>query len=185
MKSRQLVYVPSSLKGKVNHRRSEIEHAITHHIDVNIDDDPEYYKSLSEKLKNIIKRHHEHWDELVQLLLEFRENIERDHEQQADELGLSNTEFASHNILMAEVALVQGESTDSATQDEVIAVTKDLVDMFNEAIRIVDFFSKQDEVKRMKKAIKRRIIDASFDDSDLRKVVMDRFMELAKHKFKT
>lgn len=86
---------------------------------------------------------------------------------------------------MAEIARVTGnESLDEATHEEVIAVTKDLVDMLDEATGIVDFFKKQDEVKRMKKNIKRRIVDASFDAPELRATVMDRFMELAKVKFK-
>ena len=99
-------------------------------------------------------------------------------------MGLSETEYAFHNILMAEVARVTGnESLDEATHDEVINVTKDLVDMLDEATGIVDFFKKQDEVKRMKKNIKRRIVDSSFDDPEIRTVVMDRFMELARVKF--
>ena len=61
-------------------KASEIEHAIRHHIDVNLDDDPEYYKSLSDKLKAIIQKHQEHWDELVQLLMDFRDNIEKNRE---------------------------------------------------------------------------------------------------------
>ena len=48
----------------------------------------------------------------------------------------------------------------------------------------MDFFKKQDEVKRVKKNIKRRIVDCSFDDAGLRTAVMDRFMELASVKFK-
>ena len=86
---------------------------------------------------------------------------------------------------MAEIARVRGdEALDEATHDEVIAVTKDLVTMLDEATSIVDFFKKQDEVKRMKKNIKRRIVDSSFDDPEIRTAVMDRFMELAKVKFK-
>ncbi|WP_279381382.1 type I restriction endonuclease subunit R [Candidatus Thiosymbion oneisti] len=166
-------------------KASEIEHAIKHHIDVNLDDDPEYYKSLSDKLKAIIRKHQEHWDELVQLLMDFRDNIEKNREQQAGDLGLSDTQFAFHNILMAEVARIRGdESLDEATHEEVIAVTKDLVTMLDEATNIVDFFKKQDEVKRMKKNIKRRIMDTSFDVPDIRTAVMDRFMELAKVKYK-
>lgn len=64
-----------------------------------------------------------------------------------------------------------------------VAVTKDLVDMLDEATEIVDFFKKQDEIKAVKKKIKRELLETSFDDEDLRKVVMDRFMQLAKVKF--
>ncbi len=162
-------------------KASEIEHAIKHHIDVRIEDDPEYYSSLSEKLNAIIERQGEHWDELVQLLLQFRDNIEAERQQQADDLGLTDVEYAFHNILMAEISKYSGEETlDEVTHDEVIQVTKDLVDMLDEATQIVGFFSKQDEIAGMKRKIKRRIVASSFDDEELRAVIMDRFMELAK-----
>jgi type I restriction enzyme R subunit len=55
---------------------SEIEHAIQQHLTVKLDEDPEYYKSLSEKLNGIIEKHKEHWEELVQMLMDFRDDIE-------------------------------------------------------------------------------------------------------------
>lgn len=166
-------------------KASEIENAIKHHIDINLAEDEEYYKSLSLKLNEILLKKSEHWDELVQLLLNFRGTIESDRKQAADKLGLSDTEFAFHNILNAEVARITGnESLDEATHDEIIQVTKTLVDMMDEATNIVDFFKKPDEVKRVKKNIKRAIVASSFNDEALYGVLMDRFMELAKVKFK-
>jgi len=165
-------------------RASEIEHAIKHHIDVNLEEDEEYYKSLSEKLKAIVEKHKEHWDELVQLLLEFRDGIEENRKEQAENLGLSETEFAFHNILVSEIIRITGsEAIDEATHEEVILVTQDLVDMLDDATEIVDFFNKQDEIKAVKRKIKRKLVEASFDDKELRKAVMERFMELAKVKF--
>jgi type I restriction enzyme R subunit len=167
-------------------KASEIEQAIKHHIEVNLEQDEEYYKSLSEKLKSIIERHQEHWDELVQLLLDFRDGIESNRKKQADDLGLSETEFAFHNILAAEITRLTGnEAIDESTHDEVVQVTQDLVTMLEEATAIVDFFNKQDEIRRVKQRIKRRILETSFDDPGLRKVVMDRFMELAQVKYKS
>lgn len=169
-------------------KASEIEYAIRHHIEVNLEEDPEYYKSLSEKLKAIIEKQEEHWEELVQLLLEFREGIEVNHRKQADDLGLSDIEYAFHNILSAEITRIsENESLDEDTHDEVIKLTKDLVEMLDEATAIVDFFKKHDEVKRVRLDIKRKLLDAkneTLHDPDLRKVVMDRFMELAKVKYK-
>ncbi|TLS78289.1 type I restriction endonuclease subunit R [Mariprofundus erugo] len=165
-------------------RASEIENAIKHHISVNLQEDEEYYKKLSERLKAIVDKHREHWDDLVQLLLEFRDTIEVNHKKEAEDIGLSQVEYAFYNILVAEITRITGnESIDEATHDEVIQVTKDLVDMLNEATAIVDFFSKQNEISAVKKRIKRRVIETSFDDADLRTAVMDRFMELAKVKF--
>ena len=58
-----------------------------------IDDDPEYYKSLSQRLEDIIKKNEDKWDELVQLLMDFRGSIEENRERQAEDLGLSETEL--------------------------------------------------------------------------------------------
>lgn len=166
-------------------KASEIENAIKHHIDINLAEDEEYYKSLSARLNEILLKKSEHWDELVQLLLNFRDTIQSDRKQAADNLGLSDTEFAFHNILVSEVARITGnDALDEVTIAEIIEVTKALVVVMNEATGIVDFFKKPDEMKRMQKNIKRTIVESSFDDAGLRKVVMDRFMDLAKVKFK-
>jgi len=166
-------------------RASEIESAIKHHITVNLGEDPEYYKSLSLRLRDIIEKTKGKWEEQAQLLLEFRNNIETNREQAANELGLSETEFAFYNILMAEVTSHAGEDAISeAVHDEIKATSQDLVGMFDEATQIVDFFSKPDEVKRMKKEIKRAVLDCSFGEKALVNVVQDRFMELAQNKFK-
>ena len=84
-------------------KASEIENAIKQHIRINIDEDPEYYKKLSERLKDIIQRQGEKWDELVQLLLDFRNDIEKERKQGASEAGLTETEYAFYNILLAEL----------------------------------------------------------------------------------
>ncbi len=44
--------------------------------------------------------------------------------------------------------------------------------------------SQQDEIKTMERNIKRSLIEEDFNDPELRKVVIERFMDLAKVKFK-
>jgi type I restriction enzyme R subunit len=118
------------------------------------------------------------------MLLEFRNGIESGHKQAAVDLGLNETEFAFYNILMAEVTAHNGEETVSeAVHDEIKTTSQELVGMFDEATQIVDFFNKLDEVKRMKKEIKRAILDTSFGEKSMVTVVQDRFLELAKTKF--
>jgi type I restriction enzyme R subunit len=185
----------TGFKDKVNEHKSDktkasdIEHAIKHHITVNLEKDPEYFKSLAEKLSTIIEKHKEHWEELVQLLLDFRDEI--DQGQELPE-GVKDEEAPFYNILVAEVTKASGDgslrnaegSLDEATHDEIIATTKALVDMLDKATRIVGFFDKHDEIKTAKKDIKRILIETTFDTSELRQAVIDRFMELAQVKFK-
>lgn len=165
-------------------KASEIENAIKHHIKINIEQDPEYYKSLSERLSDIIRKGEEKWDDLVQLLLNFRESIEVNRASQAQDLGLSETEYAFHNILMSELSKeYESDVIPEDMHQKIISVVKELVHMMNEATAIVGFFSKWDEQKRVKKEIKRTILE-HFDSKDLVTAVTDRFMELAEVKFK-
>jgi len=161
-------------------KASEIEYAIRQHIKINAEEDPEYYKGLSERLEDIINQHEEKWDELVQLLLGIRDTIESEHEGIASSLGLSPTELSFYNILIAELG--GSDSLEQSQKESVKTVIQSLVQMLDEASQIVDFFSKWDEQKRVKRAIKRVII-ANFDES-LVKPVTERFMELAEVKFR-
>ena len=74
------------------------------------------------------------------------------------------------------------QSVDAEAAQRVKEVVQSLVEMLDEATQIVDFFSKWDEQKRVKRDIKRSIIQ-HFDQS-LVEPVTERFMELAEVKFK-
>ena len=160
-------------------KASEISNAIRHHINVNLDEDPEYYKKLSERLEDIIQKHENRWEEMVQLLLDLRDNIETDHKKNADDLGLSQTELAFFSILLSE--LNEEQKNDEETIIKAKEVVSSLVELLDEASQIVDFFNKWTEQKRIKKNIKRLIIK-NFDES-LVDQVSSRFLDLAKVKF--
>ena len=105
--------------------------------------------------------------------------------EKAKDLGLNETEFAFYNILNAEVVKSFGEETFSdEVHERILSLVKKLVNQFEESSNIVGFFLKQDEIKTMQRNIKRAMIEDEFDDPDLRKIVIERFMELAKVKFK-
>ena len=106
-------------------------------------------------------------------------------EYAAKDLGLNETEFAFYNILNAEVVKSFGEETFSdEVHERILSLVKKLVNQFEESSKIVGFFLKQDEIKTMQRNIKRAMIEDEFDDPELRKIVIERFMELAKVKFK-
>ena len=78
-----------------------------------------------------------------------------------------------------------GEETFSdEVHERILSLVKKLVNQFEKSSKIVGFFLKQDEIKTMQRNIKRAMIEEEFDDPDLRKIVIERFMELAKVKFK-
>ena len=64
-----------------------------------------------------------------------------------------------------------------------IEVVKKLVQMMEDASSMVDCFNKEDEIRNVRREIRRTIMMTSFDDENLRKIIMEEFMELAKVKF--
>ena len=172
-------------QGNDRAKASEVEHAIKAHLKVKLDDDPEYYQSLALRLEEIIQKYQQKWQELVQQLLLFRDGMEQEKTQKATDLGLNQTEFAFHGILMAEIIKASGDdSMDEENHERVLDLTKELVAKFQEATKIVGFFEKWDEVARIKKEIKRAILDQPFGDKALVDAVTERFMDLGKRHFR-
>jgi type I restriction enzyme R subunit len=166
-------------------KASEVEHAIKAHLKVKLDDDPEYYQSLSLRLEEIIQKYQNKWEELVQQLLLFRDGMEREKSQENQDLGLSETEGAFYRSLMKAVtSTTEVDALDEETHQRVLDLTKELVSEFQEATQIVGFFDKWDEVARIKRQIKRAILDQPFGDKDLLDAVTERFMDLGKRHFR-
>ena len=156
---------------------AELEYAIKNHIKVKSEENPEYYKKLSQKLREILNSRHEKWEELVQVLLDFRDGMEKDLRKEATELGVSETEHAFLGTLKV-------HCKDKRAEKELVVITKDLVRMLEEAVSIVDFFEKEREIREVKRNIK-RLLDESglFDALEDRKVIKaitDKFIDLAK-----
>jgi type I restriction enzyme R subunit len=165
-------------------KASEIESAIKTHISINLGEDPEYYRSLSLRLRDIIEKTAGQWELQLELMLTMTGDIGTEHQQAAQEVGLSETEFAFYNILMSEVLQAKdGDLIDEGIHEEIKTTIQSLVKMFDQATEIVDFFNKPDEMKRMKKEIKHAVLDQSFGDKALVNILQERFMDLAKTKF--
>lgn len=166
-------------------KASEVEHSIKAHLKVKLDDDPEYYQSLSLRLEEIIQKYQNKWEELVQQLLLFRDGMEREKSQENEDLGLSETEGAFYRSLMKAVtSTTEVDALDEETHQRVLDLTKELVGEFQEATQIVGFFDKWDEVARIKRQIKRSILDQPFGDKALVDAVTERFMDLGKRHFR-
>ncbi len=166
-------------------KASEVEHAIKAHIKVNIDEDPEYYQSLSRRLEEIIQKSEDRWDELVEKLIQLREEMEMEKDPRGGTPGLSEEEGPFYRVLMAEVTKASGdEAMGEGTHQKVLDLTKKLVAEFQEATQIVGFFDKWDEVARIKRQIRRSILDQPFGDKALVDAVTERFITLAKVRFR-
>lgn len=159
---------------------SEIEHGIKHHITVNVENDPEYYKKLSERLNDILDKQHGKWEQLLLELKEIKRScFEATRELKAEELKLSKQEYAFYNILKAETGK---ETPTENEQNEMVEITESIFDIIKEKTAIVEFFRKDDEVKALRREIKRALVEAVKENA-VRNRIIERYLELAKVEF--
>ena len=138
-------------------KASEMEHAVRHHIRSHVDEDPVYYRKLSERVDEILDRLEDRWD---QIALEFEEMIDEINAGRTDEeeTGLDPaTELPFHNRMVEKLATSQADAS-----ERLILLTRRLVTKIRWIIGAVGFWDNATKQDELRKAIKR-----SLDDSEL------------------
>jgi type I restriction enzyme R subunit len=62
-------------RGRTKTKAAEIEHAIRHHLDVDLDDDPDLQASFAEALKKILEEFRDNWNKIYEELEKLRNRI--------------------------------------------------------------------------------------------------------------
>ena len=78
-----------------------MEHAIRRHCTVHHDEDPAFYKSLSEKVDALIEKHQDEWDLLVEKLDELRAQAVAGRQQGQSGMSKEATTFYEHVLAVA------------------------------------------------------------------------------------
>lgn len=162
-------------------KASEMEHAIRHEIHVKLEENPAFYKSLRERLEQIIEdRKQQRIDAARQLeLLQGLIHEARDEEGAAQRAGLSDFAFAIYGVLNAGEA--SGVAEPEITYGE---ARKDLATLLQESLEpstaIVDWSTKEDVQREMRQRIKKILRVAQFGDAAKVEAVTAKIMELAR-----
>ncbi len=131
--------------GNPEAKASEMEHAIRKHCTVHFDEDPAFYKKLSEKLDKLIEEHRNQWDliarEMEPLIREAREG------RAADATGPDRKTAAFYDHVSN---LAFGGQVPEAHQASFSKLIAALVESLQSTIDILDFWKKPIEVKRLK-----------------------------------
>jgi type I restriction enzyme R subunit len=163
---------------------AEIEYAIKNHINLNREQDPDYYDKLSKRLSEILDSREENWEQLKLMLLELRNTMETNRAAEADRLGLDDEEFAFFGLLRtAALKKYPDREEDEEFIKVLLDLTTDLHAELKKKARMVDFFRKDAEIKKVKLGIKRAIcVTDIFDEEDKRLIqdIQGKFIELAK-----
>jgi type I restriction enzyme R subunit len=119
-------------------KASEMEHAARYHITIHFNEDPPYYRKLSERLEEILSKFKDNWDELIAALREFTTEVRAG--RPADESGLDpRTQAPFLSLLVEEIEAGEGKVS-KETLRKLAEMTVELVDHVRQEIRVVDFW---------------------------------------------
>jgi type I restriction enzyme R subunit len=167
-------------------KASEMEHAIRHEISVKLEEDPVFYQSLKERLEKIIEeRKQERIDAAKQLkLLQTITDEMKNVHKVAEEMGMSETEFAFYNILSKK----DGDHGEGKISEERPSYggrkgpNKELAGLIFESLEklaVVDWMHKDDVQREMRRQIKRHLRAAGYKLEEVEPLTI-KLMDLAR-----
>jgi len=144
-----LAQVQKHAKGDPEAKASEMEHALRKHCTVHFDEDPAFYKRLSEKLEKLIQQHRDNWELLAEGYEQLRSEAIRGRQDAVEGLSKEATTFYDYVIDLA-------YGPDSVPDEHQTALKKlmaCIVELLQDTIAILDFWKKPIEVRKLRGAI--------------------------------
>jgi type I restriction enzyme R subunit len=131
--------------GNPEAKASEMEHAIRKHCTVHFDEDPAFYKKLSEKLEKLIEEHKNQWDLLAKEMEPMIHEAKAG--RTAGQSGM-NRETSTFHDHIADIAF--GGNVTEEHREKFGVLVSEIVESLQETIDIIDFWKKPIEVKRLR-----------------------------------
>jgi type I restriction enzyme R subunit len=140
--------------GSAEAKASEMEHAIRKHCTIHFDEDPAFYKRLSEKLEKLIQDHHDNWEVLAEGYEQLRKEALQGRTETVEGLTREATTFYDYVIELA----YDGGPVPSEAQAPLKRLMSLIVCILQDTIGVLDFWKKPVEVKRLRGDIDTEIL---------------------------
>jgi type I restriction enzyme, R subunit len=141
-----LANVRKHAQGDPKAKASEMEHALRRHCTVHFDEDPAFYKRLSEKLEKLIEAQRENWEALAEGYEQLR--LEAMQGRTTSIEGLSREATAFHDYVAQLV--FQDSVVPPEYRDELEKLAARAVETLRNTIGIIDFWKKPVEVRKLR-----------------------------------
>ncbi len=136
--------------GNAEAKASEMEHAIRKHCTVHNDEDPAFYKSLSEKVEKLIDQYQDQWEKLAEELEKLRTEAIEGRTRGEEGMSKEATTFYEH---IANEAFEDGEVPAQA-KPIMKALMAAIVETLRDSIGSIDFWNNSDKQKKTRSEIK-------------------------------
>lgn len=165
--------------GNAEAKASEMEHAIRKHCTVHHDEDPAFYRSLSEKVEQLIDQHQEQWELLAAELVKLRKVAVEGRKQGEDGMSREATTFYAH---IANEAFPNGVVPESARKT-LKTLMESIVETLQHSIGSIDFWHNSDKQKKARSDIKTALTLTGIDElKQQRERLAVEIMKLAKNR---
>lgn len=162
-------------------KAAEVEHAIRHFIDLNIDEDPELFASFAKALEEILKNFKGNWKLIYEELEKLREKI-RNREKE-ETYGLDRKkQMPFFRIFKAELF-----DNRDLTEDEIarnVNLTQHIFNLVATEIKLTGFWDSTPAQLKLKAELQKMLLSPEFKDLPniiiKRNEIISRLMELAK-----
>ncbi len=131
-------------------KASEMEHAIRKHCTVHQDEDPAFYRSLSEKVENLIDQYQGQWEKLAEELGKLRAEAIEGRKQGEEGMSKEATTFYAH---IANEAFADGKVPQKA-KPIMKVLMETIVEVLQESIGSIDYWTNSDKQKKTRSEIK-------------------------------
>ncbi len=132
--------------GNAEAKASEMEHAIRKHCTVHFDEDPAFYRNLSEKLEKLIEEHKNQWELLAKEMEPLVQEAMAGRTAEASGLPKEISVFQDQIAHLAYGAHDLPEGHRAA----VLQLVERIVEILQRTIGIINFWKKPIEVKRLR-----------------------------------
>lgn len=168
-------------KKRTKTKAAEVEHAIRHFIDVNIDEDPELFASFSEALEKILKDFKGNWEEIYKELEKLREKIKN--REKEETYGLDRRkQMPFFRIFKSELFENKDLSEDEIAKN--VNLTQHIFNLVSTEIRLTGFWDSIPAQSKLKSELQKVLLSPEFiklpNMVKKRKEIVSRIMEYAK-----
>ncbi|MBF0407755.1 MAG: type I restriction endonuclease subunit R [Candidatus Riflebacteria bacterium] len=183
------------------HKRSktkaaEVEHAVRHHLDVELNDDPDLQASFSEALTKILKDFQNNWDKIYKELEKLRERIKT--AQNEETYGLHKKkqmpffrcfkrEIFAEGLEIDEYAVAETATIYGVDEEErvsiLVALTKEIFLIVERELKLTGFWESIPARNKLKSEIQRTLLQKEYiklpNVVQNRAQIISRVMEIA------
>jgi type I restriction enzyme R subunit len=168
-------------KKRTKTKAAEVEHAIRHFIDLNIDEDPELFASFAKALEEILQNFKGNWKVIYEELEKLREKI-RNREKE-ETYGLDRKkQMPFFRIFKAELFDNRDLSEDEIARN--VNLTQHIFNLVATEIKLTGFWDSTPAQLKLKAEIQKMLLSPEFKDLPniitKRNEIISRIMELAK-----